>query len=138
MIERRIIETAVLLGAALLTYLREGRGKEEVNQLVWNLLSSLRSFEYSHSKQDYFLEGAVPPRKGLFVHDEKTIKLAADYHLSDREVYILSYLLAGRNPAYISQQLSITKATVKSHRYAIYRKTDVHSLQELLDLYESI
>jgi DNA-binding NarL/FixJ family response regulator len=47
------------------------------------------------------------------------------------------FLLAkGRNRAYIREELVIGDETVKSHVKSIYRKTDVHSQQELIDLLE--
>ena len=42
----------------------------------------------------------------------------------------------GRNRAYIREELVIGDETVKSHVKSIYRKTDVHSQQELIDLLE--
>ena len=47
------------------------------------------------------------------------------------------FLLAkGRNRAYIREELVIGDETVKSHIKSIYRKADVHSQQELIDLLE--
>ena len=49
---------------------------------------------------------------------------------------MLFLLAKGRNRAYISEELVIGDETVKSHVKSIYRKTDVHSQQELIDLLE--
>ena len=49
----------------------------------------------------------------------------------------INILLAkGRNRAYIREELVIGDETVKSHVKSIYRKADVHSQQELIDLLE--
>ena len=49
----------------------------------------------------------------------------------------INILLAkGRNRAYIREELVIGDETVKSHVKSIYRKTDVHSQQELIDIVE--
>ena len=55
------------------------------------------------------------------------------YQLSPREFEILRYLAKGRNAGYIQEKLTISPHTVKSHIYSIYRKTDIHSQQKLMD-----
>ena len=55
------------------------------------------------------------------------------YQLSPREFEILRYLARGRNAGYIQDKLTISPHTVKSHIYSIYRKTDIHSQQKLMD-----
>ena len=55
------------------------------------------------------------------------------YQLSPREYEILRYLARGRNAGYIQEKLTISPHTVKSHIYSIYRKTDIHSQQKLMD-----
>ena len=50
-----------------------------------------------------------------------------------RETDVLRYLAKGRNAAYIQNKLTISPHTVKSHIYSIYRKTDIHSQQSLMD-----
>ena len=49
---------------------------------------------------------------------------------------VLRYLATGRNAAYIQNKLPISPHTVKSHIYSIYRKTDIHSQQSLMDFVE--
>ncbi len=60
--------------------------------------------------------------------------LAEESGLSKREREVLGLLARGRSTAYIQNQLFISSGTVCSHRDRIYRKLDVHSKQELLDL----
>ena len=56
--------------------------------------------------------------------------------LTARESDVLRLLARGRNAAYIQQELSLTRSTVKSYVADVYRKLDVHSHQELIDLVE--
>lgn len=63
-------------------------------------------------------------------------RLARRCHLSPREIEVFFLLAKGHNRAYIREELVIGDETVKSHVKSIYRKTDVHSQQELIDLLE--
>lgn len=65
--------------------------------------------------------------------------LVADtFLLSQRELEILSLLAKGRNAAYVQKELVISEGTVRTHMRNIYRKLDVHSQQELMDLVDTI
>ncbi|MEG0324877.1 MAG: LuxR family transcriptional regulator, partial [Raoultibacter sp.] len=69
---------------------------------------------------------------------EKTCtRLARQYRLSPREIEVFFLLSKGRNRAHIKDELVISDETVKSHIKNIYRKTDVHSQQELIDMIEA-
>jgi len=56
------------------------------------------------------------------------------YSLSQRESEILFYLIQGRSASYIAELHFVTTSTIKTHTQRIYKKTGVHSKQELLDL----
>lgn len=56
--------------------------------------------------------------------------------LSDRQFEVLILVSQGRNAKYIEQALSISLSTAQTHIRNIYRKTGVHSRQELLNLIE--
>ena len=62
--------------------------------------------------------------------------IAQEYGLSDRETEVFTLLAKGRNAGYIEKKLCISTHTVKAHMLKIYRKLDVHSIQELIDLVE--
>lgn len=62
--------------------------------------------------------------------------LAETRGLSGREREILGYLARGRSQPYIREELVLSKNTVATHVKHIYQKLDVHSRQELLDLFE--
>lgn len=64
-------------------------------------------------------------------------RLARRCRLSPREIEVFFLLAKGRNRAFIREELVIGDETVKSHIKSIYRKTDVHSQQELIDLIET-
>ena len=68
--------------------------------------------------------------------EKSCTRLARQYRLSPREIEVFFLLSKGRNRAHIKEELVISDETVKSHVKNIYRKTDVHSQQELIDLIE--
>ena len=69
--------------------------------------------------------------------DEACQLLAQRYGLSKREHDVLRLYVRGRDTPYIVEHLYITENTVRTHIRGIYRKTGVHSKQELLDTLES-
>lgn len=54
--------------------------------------------------------------------------------LSPREREVLSLLARGRTAGYIGKSLGIAPDTAKTHMRSIYRKLDVHTQQELIDM----
>ena len=58
--------------------------------------------------------------------------------LTPRETEVFMLLAKGRNSRVIERELSISNHTVKSHNYNIYRKLEVDSQQELIDVIESV
>ena len=62
-------------------------------------------------------------------------RIAAEGGLSARETEVLGYLARGRSQPYICDALVLSKNTVASHVKHIYQKLNVHSRQELLDLF---
>jgi DNA-binding CsgD family transcriptional regulator/steroid 5-alpha reductase family enzyme len=68
---------------------------------------------------------------------EDRCRLLADrYALTPRERDVFMLYAAGRDTPAISERLSISENTVRTHERGFYRKMDVHSKQELLDLVE--
>lgn len=68
--------------------------------------------------------------------DERCRTLTEAHGLSAREAEILGYLARGRSQPYIRDELVLSKNTVATHVKHIYQKLNVHSRQELLDLFE--
>lgn len=60
--------------------------------------------------------------------------IANRYLLSRRETEVLFLLAKGRNAAFIHKRLHIAQSTTKTHIRHIYRKLDIHTQQELLDM----
>ncbi|MDR2380749.1 MAG: helix-turn-helix transcriptional regulator [Bifidobacteriaceae bacterium] len=68
--------------------------------------------------------------------DEDLDEWVLRYHLSARETDVFKLLAKGRNRVYISKELFISDNTTRTHMKSIYRKLDIHSHQELIDLLE--
>lgn len=61
---------------------------------------------------------------------------AQAYELSGRETEVFDLLIKGRNRKHISKTLFISDNTTRTHMRNIYRKLNIHSQQELIDLIE--
>lgn len=69
--------------------------------------------------------------------DEAVAQIASDAELTKREASIFALLAKGKNRQAISEELCISRETAKSHMQNVYKKTGVHSQQELLTLLEA-
>ncbi|WP_158539690.1 helix-turn-helix domain-containing protein [Gordonibacter sp. 28C] len=79
--------------------------------------------------------GAMPETKGLWKKRCRVVGEQCD--LSERQFEVLVLVAQGRNAKYIEEALSISLSTAQTHIRNIYRKTGVHSRQELLNLIEN-
>ena len=61
-------------------------------------------------------------------------RLGEERGLTKRESEILELVAQGRSVPYICEELTLADGTVRTHMMRIYKKLDVHSKQELLDL----
>jgi DNA-binding CsgD family transcriptional regulator len=68
---------------------------------------------------------------------KKCERVAREYGLSQRQTDVFMLLARGRSARYIQDKLVLSNHTIKSHTYGIYRKLNIHSKQELIDLLES-
>lgn len=75
-------------------------------------------------------------RAGRF--KRKCAAVADTFLLSRKETEVLFLLAKGRNSAAIQEALYISAGTANTHMRHIYRKLDVHSQHELIDLVESM
>jgi DNA-binding CsgD family transcriptional regulator len=64
-------------------------------------------------------------------------QVASTYLLTTREADLLYLLAKGRNTSHIAKQLFISEGTVHTHTWHIYRKLNVHTQQELIDLVDN-
>ena len=74
--------------------------------------------------------------KGRFIRRCESI--AKMYLLSARETEVLILLAKGRGMNHIREELVISEGTAKTHISHVYKKLDVHSRHELIELIESI
>ena len=77
---------------------------------------------------------AAPSRDDLFA--QRCRELAEKDGLTAREREVMELLAHGRDSRHIQEALTLSYNTVKTHVKRIYRKLDVHSQQELIDLIE--
>lgn len=81
--------------------------------------------------------GARTDNEGLPAIDNAQI-LAQRFGLTSRELEVCRLLGRGRNRQYIAQDLGVSLQTARTHVTNVYRKLDVHTQQEFLDLYEAV
>ena len=81
--------------------------------------------------------GTIPqtPTVSISAYDEKDLAfLVDDFGLTRREAEIALLLANGRSMPRIKDDLCVSLGTVQTHVNHIYRKMDVHSRQEFLDI----
>lgn len=91
--------------------------------------------------QDAFFPAAMNEQPdGIGVSDLGVARsaIAERYSLTPREEEILGMLLLGRSGPYISEDLYLSKSTVKTHIRHIYDKTGVTSRQQLIDIAHNV
>lgn len=72
------------------------------------------------------------PRNAPLSIQEACSVIGESKQLTTREIEILSLLAEGKSGPQISDELFLSKATVKTHTYNIYRKLEVHTRADLL------
>ncbi len=77
----------------------------------------------------------VPSRDELI--ERACDALAGECGLTEREREVLGMLARGHNGYHIRDELTLSYNTVKTHVKRVYRKLDVHSQQELIDLVDA-
>ena len=69
----------------------------------------------------------------ISINKEDCIRIGKNHGLTSRELEVFTALLQGNNARDIEASLGISHYTVKTHIGSVYRKTEVHSQQELID-----
>ena len=107
--------------------------------LVAYVLFGLADFSFTDT-----IEGIEPvaPLEVPHVSDAQRFadacaRVAQDGGLTPRETEVLALLARGRNNAFVQEELTLTRNTVKAYIKHIYAKLNVHSQQELIDLVEN-
>lgn len=104
------------------------------------LFALLSIFEFRKSKARYVSRSSLRKDKNLKegkdVEIEIEIRLfAEEYTFTQREIDVFSLIIWGRDVTRISEQLFISKSTVRSYVKNIYQKTGVNSRQKLIDIW---
>ena len=107
----------VILGLRGFTFAETIQGVEPVEELPVPLLE-------------------MPPDRDALI-ERSCDTLAGECGLTEREREVFGMLARGHNGYHIRDELTLSYNTVKTHVKRIYRKLDVHSQQELIDLVES-
>lgn len=82
-------------------------------------------------------EGSQDDEKSdIDVHERACASICDEHGLTPREREVFAYLMRGRNAEFISKELVISIHTAKTHTARIYRKLDINSQQQLLDITE--
>lgn len=69
-------------------------------------------------------------------HRARCVAFAAARGLTERETEVLDLLVRGRTLKVVAERLTISKGAAGTHIANIYRKCDVHTQQDLIDLFE--
>ena len=77
---------------------------------------------------------ASPVEQRRMAIEERCTQLARSRGLTPRETQILTYLAEGHGSGYIGEALYISPNTVRTHVHNIYRKLEVASREEVLEL----
>jgi len=93
-------------------------------------------FQESYPSDETVVESAEIAVKNPGRLHARVQAVAQVYDLSPRQQEVLVLLAKGRNAEYIRKTFYISRGTAKAHIYTIYKKTNVHSHQELIDLIE--
>ena len=96
---------------------------------------SLTGVSAKHARGQRTQTAAEPaPQKVPF---QRKCAIIGDYYgLTRREVDVFRLIAAGRNSTRIQEELSISAGTVNTHSHHIFQKLDVHSQQEVIDLFQ--
>lgn len=102
--------------------------------VVLYVVATRRTFSF-----DETIEGIAPETPEVVARPVDDLaarceRMAAQRGLTQREADVFVLLARGNNAAHIEGALCISHNTVKYHARNIYRKLDVHSQQELIDL----
>ena len=91
------------------------------------------SAKRAHGQRTESPAGQAPQK----VPFQRKCAIIGDYYgLTRREVDVFRLIAAGRNSTRIQEELSISAGTVNTHSHHIFQKLDVHSQQEVIDLFQ--
>lgn len=114
----------VLIAAALVAF---------VNLFLFNEKAAVTAgiLEIDDNAQEQ-IDRATSRIAATITIEDSCAKIAERYGLTRRETEILEHLAKGKYAPQISEELYLSKATVRTHTYNIYKKMNVHTRAELL------
>lgn len=90
------------------------------------------------TRYDYFFEpeaDSVPePETESEIWEKKLEQVCRKYDLSARQADVLRIMAQGKSQEDVAKELYISRGTVRTHAYYIYKKLHVHAQSELIDL----
>jgi DNA-binding CsgD family transcriptional regulator len=140
--------TSTAKGVALHVHVHRGHGQAQLCQMLLlpmdpppTFAFALRSVEQSEGWPEPGVDALLGETRGHDVfgssHNLASISEAqvpGIAELSSRELDVLTRLLAGYRVPAIAKVLFVSQSTVRNHLSAIFRKLNVESQQELIDL----
>ena len=140
--------TSTAKGVALHVHVHRGHGQAQLCQMLLlpmdpppTFAFALRSVEQSETSPESEVDALLGATRGHDVfgssHSLASIsqpQIPGMSELSSRELDVLTRLLAGYRVPAIAKVLFISQSTVRNHLSAIFRKLNVESQQELIDL----
>jgi DNA-binding CsgD family transcriptional regulator len=112
-------------------------GTPESRLLVIAILMVIITFIF------YFGLSELSPAKGHSPHIEphpfraKCEKIARSYELTDRQAQVFELLVQGKSVKKMQETLHLSKGTINAHIAHIYRKLDIHSKDEAMEIVEN-
>ena len=88
------------------------------------------------SRQRLFADLSEPPVEisAYSAIDRSCVQIGEEFNLTPREVEVMQLLCKGRSKSFIAETFLLSENTVRSHSKNLYRKLEVHSVQEMLAL----
>ena len=87
-------------------------------------------------RQEYNITQLMAPPATESSQEHRIKELAAEFSLSARETEIVMLIARGFTTDNVAKKLVISPYTVNTHIRHVYKKTNVHSQQELMRLVE--
>ena len=132
--EKRVLEKAAVFYQGIPDYILKNKSKKELQAALIDAIDALDVVEYGRTKQSFL----APIQHEIPYHRKRSIlHIVEDYRLTKSEGQVLRYIANGRNVDYVADALSVSVATVNSHKHNIFRKLDIHSVRELEGLLRS-